>query len=47
MEKQMDKRLKIGLIFAILVVVAIFATIWVFIESQHHFQVFNKEEPPA
>ncbi len=37
MVKQMDKRLKVGIIFGILIVVAILATIWVFIESRPHF----------
>jgi hypothetical protein len=32
MKNQMDSRLKIGLIFAILIAVAIFATIWVLIQ---------------
>lgn len=46
MEKQMDKRLKVGLIFAILVVVAIFATFWVLIESRPQFPGFQQRVTP-
>ena len=41
MEKQMDNRLKVGLIFAILIAVAIFATFWVVIQITH----FNEFQP--
>jgi len=37
MKKQMDNRLKIGLIFALLVAVAIFATFWILIENAPAF----------
>jgi len=37
MEKQMDKRLKIGIIFVILIVVAILATVWVVIQTRPQF----------
>lgn len=37
MKKQMDNRLKIGIIFAILVAVAILATIWVIIQEAPPF----------
>ena len=40
MVKQMDKRLKVGMIFTILIIVAILATIWVFIQSRAQFPGF-------
>jgi hypothetical protein len=46
MEKQMDKRLKVGLIFALLVVVAILATFWVVFESIPQFPSFQPRVPP-
>ncbi len=41
MEKQMNKRLKFGLIIAILVLVAIFAAFWVVIDSQQQYSRFS------
>jgi hypothetical protein len=38
MKKQMDSRIKIGLIFALLVAVAIFATFWVLLERLPTFE---------
>ena len=38
MEKQMDRRLKVGVIFGILVAVAVLATFWVLIENKPTFQ---------
>ena len=46
MVKQMDKRLKVGIIFTILIVVAILATIWVFVESRPQFQGFQARVAP-
>ena len=46
MEKQMNKRLKVGLIFAILVLVAIFAAFWVVIESRPQFPGLQQRRAP-
>jgi len=43
----MDKRLKVGIIFTILIVVAILATIWVFVESRPHFPGFQPRIAPV
>ena len=42
----MDNRLKVGLIFAILVVVAIFATFWVITQSRPQFPGFQQRGTP-
>ena len=48
MENQMNKRLKIGLIFAILVLVAIFATFWVIaLRQPPQFPGFQERVPPG
>lgn len=46
MEKQMNKRLKFGLIIAILVSVAIFAAFWVVIESRPQFPGLQQRGAP-
>ena len=45
MEKQMDKRLKVGLIFAILIAVAIFTTFWVLNQSRPQFPGLQQRGP--
>lgn len=44
----MDKRVKIGIIFALLIVVAILASFWVLFESSAHFPGFQQHRalPP-
>ncbi len=42
----MDKRFKVGLIFAILIVVAIFATFWVLYQSRPQFPGFQQQRGP-
>jgi len=46
MEKQMNKRLEIGLIIAILVLVAVFATFWVVIARQQEIPTFEQRRAP-
>jgi hypothetical protein len=45
MKKQMSNRLKVGLIFAILVATATFATVWVIV-NQPRFPNFEPRGPP-
>src|SRR5208283_1221248 len=48
MEKQMDKRLKYGLIIVILAAVAIFAAFWALVLRQQHIPGFQQiRAPPA
>ena len=42
MEKQMSKRLKLGLIVAILAIVAVIATVWALLFIQQHFALLRK-----
>jgi hypothetical protein len=46
MEKQMNKRLKFGLIIVILVAVAIFAAFWALILRQHQIPAFEQRRVP-
>jgi hypothetical protein len=46
MVKQMDNRVKVGLIFVILILVAILATIWVFIHLKTQFPGFQERMMP-
>jgi hypothetical protein len=45
MEKQMNKRLKVGLIFALIVVVATLATFWVLIQNRSQFPSLPQRGP--
>jgi len=47
MEKQMNKRLKLGLIIAILLLVALFATFWVLLNRQQFPGFLERREPPG
>ena len=47
MVKQMDNRVKVGIIFTILIVVAILATVWVFIQSRPQFPGFQQSRVPS
>ena len=47
MEKQMNKRLKFGLIIVILVAVAIFAAFWAVVLRQQHIPGFQQSRPSA
>jgi len=42
MQKQMNKRVKISVIFALLILVAILAAFWVVVESSTHFPGFQQ-----
>ena len=46
MEKQMNKRLKFGLIIGILVAVAIFAAFWALVLRQHQIPAFQQRRIP-
>ena len=46
MEKQMDKRLKFGLIFVVLAAVAIFAAFWALYLRQQHIPSFAQSRIP-
>lgn len=47
MEKQMNKRLKLGLIIAILLLVALFATFWVLLNRQQFPGFLESRVPPG
>ncbi len=46
MEKQMDKRLKFGLIIVVLVAAAIFAAFWALVLRQHQIPAFGQRRVP-
>ena len=46
MEKQMNKRLKIGLIIVVLVAVAIFAAFWATVLRQQQIPAFQQRRAP-
>ena len=46
MEKQMNKRLKFGLIIVILVAVAVFAAFWALVLRQQQFPAFQQSRVP-